>query len=98
MRRLFLLLAGTTLLTACGPRLEGEIIAGRTVIVTNGGEEPLGIIRIIANDANGRSECTDEPGTVLPPGRSYTTTFFLCEEVRELDIETDQGWRELNFG
>jgi len=98
MRRLFLLFAGTMILTACGPRLKGEIIAGRTVIITNGGDEPVGITRIVANDAAGRAECVDEPGTILPPGRSYTTTFFLCEEVRELDIDTDQGARELDFG
>jgi len=95
--RFLLLFPAAGLLGACGPQLEGEVIAGRTVMVSNGGDEPLGIIRIIANDATGRSECVDTPGTVLAPGRSYTTTFFLCDEVKEVDVETDQGWRELDL-
>lgn len=97
MRRLPLLLVSTALVAGCGPKLEGELIAGRTVMITNGGEEPVGITRIVANKAGGRAECVDEPGTVLPPGRSYTTTFFLCEEVRGVDVETDKGSRALDF-
>jgi len=97
MKRPLLLVCATCLLAACGPKLEAELIAGRTVMITNGEEEPVGITRIVANDADGRSECVDEPGTVLPPGRTYTTTFFLCEEVRQIDIATDQGESEIEF-
>jgi len=91
---LFLTLLG---LTACGPRLEGELVAGRTVLITNSGENPLRVERIIANDQTGRAECEDKPAVALAPGRSYTTTFFYCEEVREIDVETDAGWREVDF-
>jgi hypothetical protein len=97
MKRILLLLALGAALSGCGPRLDGELIAGRTVMVTNAGKEPLKVERIIANDHVGRSECVDLPNVQLAPGRSYTTTFFHCEEVREIDIETDAGWRELDF-
>lgn len=92
-----LVLAATLLLAACGPKLEGEVIAGRTVMVTNREDGDVVVTRIVANDEDGRAECTDAPGTRLPPGRSYTTTFFLCDEVREVDVETDRGSREIAF-
>jgi hypothetical protein len=97
MRRLPLLLLPTFALAACGPQLQGELVAGRTVMITNAGETPLKVERIIANDQTGRAECVDQPAVQLGPGRSYTTTFFYCEEVREVDIETDAGWREVDF-
>ncbi len=97
MRRLACLTLGLLALAACGPRLEGELVAGRTVLVTNKGESPLRVERIIANDQTGRAECVDQPAVQLGPGRSYTTTFFYCEEVREVDVETDAGWREVDF-
>lgn len=81
----------------CGPRLAGELIAGRTVMLTNGGDTSLKIERIIANDQTGRAECVEQPDVELAPGRSHTTTFFYCDEVREVDVETDQGWREVGF-
>lgn len=96
MNRAFVLCA-CALLAACGPRLEGELIAGRTVTVTNREEGPVTIARIVANDADGRAECVEEPATTLPPGRTYTTTFFLCEEVREVAVETDRGTWEIGF-
>ena len=94
-RRLILL--PLLLLVGCGPRLDGELIAGRTVMITNREDERVSVTRIVANDAEGRKECVVEPGTALGPGRSYTTTFFLCDEVREIDVETDQGTREIDF-
>ncbi len=97
MRRLLFLVPIALVLGACGPRLSGELIAGRTVMVTNGGDTPLKVIRIIANDQTGRAECVDQPNVELGPGRSHTTTFFYCEEVREVDVETDSGWREVDF-
>lgn len=98
MIRAFLLTAaGASFLVGCGPRLDGELIAGRTVMITNREDEAVSITRIVANDAGGRSECVEEPGTSLRPGRSYTATFFLCEEVREVDVETDQGTTQLEF-
>jgi hypothetical protein len=97
MRRALILLAVGAALAGCGPRVAGELIAGRTVMVTNDGDSPLRIARIIANDETDRSECVDQPDVALAPGRSYTTTFFYCEEVREIDVETDGGWREVNF-
>jgi hypothetical protein len=84
-------------LAGCGPQLQGELVAGRTVLITNAGDDPIRIERIIANDQTGRSECVDTPAVELAPGRSYTTTFFYCEEVREVDVETDAGWREVDF-
>jgi hypothetical protein len=33
----------------------------------------------------------------LGPGRTYTTTFFYCDEVSEVDVETDKGARELSL-
>ena len=96
MRRLSLTLS-LLLLAGCGPQLKGDLVAGRTVMITNAGDDPLRVERIIANDQTGRSECVDTPATQLPPGRSYTTTFFYCEEVREIDVETDAGWREVDF-
>jgi hypothetical protein len=87
-----------TLLAGCGPALKAEAIAGRTIMITNDSDETLTIQRIVANDGAGRAECTDEPAATLGPGRSYTTTFFYCEEVREVDVETDRGSRTLSFG
>jgi hypothetical protein len=97
VRRFSCLFLTLVALTACGPRIGGELIAGRTVMVTNQGEDPIRIERIIANDQTGRAECEDRPAVALAPGRSYTTTFFHCEEVREIDVETDAGWREVDF-
>lgn len=98
MKRLLWTIVGCALLLAgCGPRLEGERVAGRTIVITNNGSDPLAIKRIIANDQTNRTECVDLPATTLGASRSYTTTFFYCEEVREVDVETDQGWREVDF-
>jgi hypothetical protein len=97
MKRTSCLLTIAAALAGCGPRLTGELIAGRTVMITNGGDTALKVERIIANDHTNRSECVEKPGVELPPGRSYTTTFFYCEEVREVDVETDKGWREVGF-
>ena len=85
------------LVCACGPRLKGETIAGRTVMVTNQEQEAVTIQRIVANDSDGRAECVDSPGAVLGPGRTYTITFFYCDEVREVDVETDRGTRALSL-
>ena len=95
--RALLLFATCLFLAACGPRLKGEAIAGRTVMITNDEPQTLTISRIVANDSDGRSECVDTPGATLGPGRSYTITFFYCDEVREVDVETDQGTREIEF-
>jgi hypothetical protein len=98
MIRAFLLApAGAALLAGCGPQIDGELIAGRTVMITNREDAPVSITRIVANDAEDNAECVEEPGTPLGPGRTYTTTFFLCDEVREVDIVTDQGTREIDF-
>lgn len=95
--RAILLLALPALLSACGPRLKGEAIAGRTVMITNDEQETVTINRIVANDSDGRAECVDTPAAALGPGRTYTVTFFYCEEVREVDVETDRGSREIGF-
>lgn len=90
--------AACWLLAACGPSLKGETIAGRTVMITNDEDQVLTINRIVANDSDGRAECVDTPGAQLGPGRTYTVTFFYCEEVRHVDVETDQGTRRLRLG
>ena len=95
--RTALLLAACGLIAACGPKLKGEAIAGRTVMITNDEEQTLTIDRIVANDSGERAECVDTPGAVLGPGRSYTITFFYCDEVREVDVETSHGKREIGF-
>lgn len=97
MRRSLAILAACVVLAGCGPKLEGELIAGRTVTVTNREEGPVTLTKITANDAGGRQECVNEPATTLGPGRTYTTTFFLCDEVKEVDVETDRGTREIGF-
>jgi hypothetical protein len=66
-------------------------------MITNGGQSPIKIERIIANDQTDRAECVEQSDVQLAPGRSHTTTFFYCDEVREVDVETDQGWREVDF-
>jgi hypothetical protein len=95
-RSLVFALLAVPLLAGCGPQLDAELIAGRTVMITNRDDERVSISRIVANDDE-RSECVEEPGTAIAPGRSYTTTFFLCDEVREVDVETDRGTREIKF-
>ncbi len=97
MRRSLVLLTACAALAGCGPKLESELIAGRTVTVTNGEDGPVTLIKIIANDAGGRQECVNEPATTLGPGRTYTTTFFLCDEVTKVAIETDRGTRTIAF-
>lgn len=95
--RPLLLLIACSLVAACGPRLKGEAIAGRTVMITNDEQQTLTINRIVANDSDGRAECVDTPGATLGPGRTYTVTFFYCDEVREVDVETDRGTTEIGF-
>jgi hypothetical protein len=85
------------LLVGCGPSLKAEAIAGRTILITNDSDETLTIQRIVANKSGGRTECVDQPGATLSPGRSYTTTFFYCDEVREVDVETDRGTRAIDL-
>jgi hypothetical protein len=97
MPRHLLILTLVPLVAGCGPRIDGELIAGRTVMITNREDAPLSVTRLVANNQGGRAECVDDAATVLAPGRSYSTTFFLCEEVREVEVETDQGRREINF-
>lgn len=97
MRSILPLLALSLALTGCGPALRAEAIAGRTIMITNDTDETLTIRRIVANDSAGRSECVDQPGATLSPQRSYTTTFFYCDEVRAIEVETDQGNRRISF-
>lgn len=85
------------LLAGCGPALKAEAIAGRTILVTNESDATLTVRRIVANDSEGRAECVDRPGATLSPGRSYTTTFFYCDEVRAVAVETDRGTRRIAF-
>ncbi len=96
--RAITILTACALLAACGPSLTGETIAGRTVMITNDEDQVLTIDRIVANDSDGRAECVDMPGAQLGPGRTYTVTFFYCDEVRRVDVETDQGRRRLQLG
>ncbi len=67
-------------------------------MITNDSDADVTIQRIVANDSEGRAECVDTPGTTIGPGRTYTTTFFYCDEVREVDVETDRGTREIDLG
>jgi hypothetical protein len=86
------------LLAACGPKLTGQAVAGRTVMITNGEERDVTIQRIVANGSDGRAECVDSTGAVLGPGRTYTTTFFYCDAVTRVNVETDAGTASLNLG
>ena len=95
--RAVLAFSTSILLAGCGPSLKAEAIAGRTILITNESDDTVTIQRIVANDSDGRAECVDQPGATLSPGRSYTTTFFYCDEVREVDVETDRGRREMDF-
>lgn len=97
MRRTFAILTSCVLLAGCGPKLDSELIAGRTVTITNREEAPVTLTRIVANDAGGRAECVNEPASTLGPGRTYTTTFFLCDEVTKVAVETDMGTRRIGF-
>jgi hypothetical protein len=91
------LLPCCALLAGCGPRIEAETIANRVVMLTNAEDEPLTIQKIVAHDRPGRSECVDTPGTQLGPGRTYTKTFFYCDDVREVAVETDRGTVRINL-
>ena len=96
MRRLVPLLC--LVLAGCGPRLTAEVIAGRTIMITNGEERSITIEKVVANGSDGRAECVDTPGAALGPGRTYTTTFFYCDEVKRISVETDAGTTSLNVG
>jgi hypothetical protein len=86
-----LLLIPVAGLAGCGPDLEAETIANRVVMLTNAEDDPVTIHKIVANDRPGRSECVDTPGAQLGPGRTYTKTFFYCDAVRQVDVQTDRG-------
>ena len=86
------------LLAACGPRLTAEAIAGRTIMITNGEDRTVTIEKVVANGSDGRAECVDTPTAALGPGRTYTTTFFYCDEVKRISVETDAGTTSLNLG
>lgn len=90
-RRVLLILPICAVVAACGPNIEAETIANRVVMLTNAEDEPITIQKIVANDRPGRSECVDTPGAQLGPGRTYTKTFFYCDELTEVDVETDHG-------
>lgn len=90
-RRVLLILPYCVLVAGCGPNIEAETIANRVVMLTNAEDEPLTIQKIVANDRRGRAECVDTPGAELGPGRTYTKTFFYCDDVTEVDVETDRG-------
>ncbi len=86
------------LVAGCGPSLSAEAIAGRTITITNDDDETLTVNRIVANGGDGRAECVDQPAATLGPGRSYTTTFFYCDEVRRIEVETERGVRRIRLG
>ncbi|MFN3726438.1 MAG: hypothetical protein ACK4SZ_09040 [Allosphingosinicella sp.] len=90
-RRVLLILPICAGVAACGPNIEAETIANRVVMLTNAEDEPITIQKIVANDRPGRAECVDTPGAQLGPGRTYTKTFFYCDELTEVDVETDRG-------
>ena len=96
MRR-FTFSALCLLLAACGPRLTAEAIAGRTLMITNGEERSITIEKVVANGSDGRAECVDIPAAALGPGRTYTTTFFYCDEVKRISVETDVGTTSLRL-
>ena len=97
MRRFSLLFFGL-FLSACGPRLTAEAIAGRTIMITNGEDRTVTIQKVVANGSEERAECVDAPGAALGPGRTYTTTFFYCDEVKRISVETDAGTASLGLG
>ncbi|MDB5668792.1 MAG: hypothetical protein JWL74_1742 [Alphaproteobacteria bacterium] len=90
-RRVLLILPCCAVASACGPNIEAETIANRVVMLTNAENEPLTIHKIVVNDRPGRSECVDTPAAQLGPGRTYTKTFFYCDDVQAVDVETDRG-------
>lgn len=90
-RRVLLILPFCAVLASCGPNIEAETIANRVVMLTNAEDETITIQKIVANDRPGRAECVDTPGAQLGPGRTYTKTFFYCDELTEVDVETDRG-------
>ena len=90
-RRVLFILPCAAALAGCGPNIEAETIANRVVMLTNAEDEPITIQKIVANDRDGRAECVDTPNAQLGPGRTYTKTFFYCDEVRQVEVETDRG-------
>ena len=85
------------LLAACGPRLSAEAIAGHTVMVTNDENREVTIQRIVANGDDARPECVDAPEQTLGAGRTYTVTFFTCDTVTTVRVETDVGTARLTI-
>lgn len=78
-------------LAACGPKVDARRYVGRVVEITNHDTQTIHVTRIVANAGDGQSSCNDFPNVTLAPGQSYSTTFMVCGEVRELKIETKEG-------
>jgi hypothetical protein len=97
MRRLTCLLLPLAI-AACGPKLSAEAIAGHTVMITNDEDHAVTVQRIVANDDEGKAECVEAPAAALGPGRTYTTTFFYCDAVTKVRVETDAGTARLTVG
>lgn len=89
--RRFWLIALPLLLTACGPKVDARRYVGRVVEITNRDTQTIHVTRIVANAGEGQSSCNDFPNVTLAPGQSYSTTFMVCGEVKELKIETKEG-------
>src|SRR5688500_4206956 len=90
-RRVLLILPCCPLVACWGRSVEAETSANGVVMRTNAEDEPLTIHKTVGNGRPGRSECVDTPGAQLGPGRTYTKTFFYCDDVQEVDVETDRG-------
>ena len=77
-------------LVGCGPKMEGHLLLGRVVSITNKDESSFTIEKIVAN-RNHDDTCTETPDKLLEPGETYNTTFFICGSVSEIEVDTDRG-------
>lgn len=87
-------LAFAMLLSGCGPRMEGRLIAGSIVEIKNADRRDFTITRIVANKSETWS-CTQNMNRALHPGDTATATFFLCGTVSSIQVTTDRGIRNM---
>jgi hypothetical protein len=87
-------LLSLVLVAACGPKMEGSVLA-RTLTVRNTDTSTFKITRVIVNGDPNNGSCVDHRDATLQPGESTTYTFFTCGDIGSITVETNQGSAEL---
>lgn len=83
-----------------GPQMrvnKSRLLVAELVTITSTDPEPFFIKRVVANDNDAESGCTEASGVTLHRGEDHTVTFWRCGTISTVDVYTDRGMSSFKF-